>query len=133
MGSVHPLIPSRLRISRRTRVAPVEGCIATPKIGPVLALIAVILVGVAVLAVAAVVLLRSAWATERREARYPNPEQAEREAYENIYGKRSKTVSGPLTKEAPLKADADSPRAHEPSADPRPWTHRRYRAQDSHR
>jgi hypothetical protein len=120
----------------------VEGCIATPKIGPVLGLIAVILVGVAVIAVAAVVLLRSAWATERREARYPNPEQAEREVYENIYGKRSKTVSGPLPsktvsgplpKEAPLKADADSPRTHEPSADPRPWTHRRSRAQDSHR
>jgi hypothetical protein len=73
----------------------------------VLGLIALILVGVAVIAVASVVLLRSAWATERREARYPDPGQAEREAYENIYGKRSRTVSGPLPKKAPPKAEAE--------------------------
>lgn len=59
-------------------------------------LIALIVFGVAVIAVAAVVLLSSAQATEPREARHPDPKGVEREVYEKLYGKRSGTVSGPL-------------------------------------
>jgi hypothetical protein len=99
----------------------------------VLALIALILLGVAVVAVAAVLLLRSTPAIKAREARYPDPEQAESEVYEKLYGKRSGTVSAPLPVEPPPKADPDSPHAHTLSADPRPRTPRRSRAQDSHR
>jgi hypothetical protein len=99
----------------------------------VLALIGIILFGLAILAVAAVVLLRSPWPIQPRKVGYPDPEQAEREVYEKLYGRRSLTVSAPSPVEAPSKADADSPRTHEPSADPRLWTHRRSRAQDSHR
>jgi uracil-DNA glycosylase len=94
----------------------------TPKIGPVL--IALILFAVAVTAVAAVALLHSSQATEAREARYLDPERVEREVYEKLYGKRSGTVSAPLPVEPPLKADVDRPRAHMPSADPRPRTNR---------
>lgn len=112
----------------------VGGASPTPKIGPVL--IALILFGVAVIAViavAAVALLRSSQATEAREARYLDPERVEREVYEKLYGERAGTVSAPSPAEPPPKADADSPRAHPPSADPRPRTHRRPRARDSHR
>jgi hypothetical protein len=89
-----------------------------PKIGPVLALVALILIGVAVIAVAAVLLLRSAQGTEPREARYPDRQQ-EREVYEKLYGKRSRTVSAPIPVEPPPKADTDSRRTHTPPADPR--------------
>ena len=95
---------------------------------PVPALIALILFGVAVIAVAAVVLLRSARAIGAREARYPDPERAEAEVREKLYGKRLGTVSAPLPVEPPPKADAepkadaDSSRTRTPSADPRPRT-----------
>jgi len=124
-----------------------------------LALLALFLFGVAVIAVAAVVLLRSARATEPREARYPDPErgerevyeelygersgavparnpdqeQVEKEVYEKLYGKRSGTISAPLPVEPPPKADADSPRARTPSVVPRLRTPPRSRARDSHR
>jgi hypothetical protein len=106
--------------------------LAAPKIGPVLELIALILLGVAAIAVAAVGLVRYAQSIEPREARYPrrrsrDPEQGEREVYEKLYGKRSSTVSAPLPLKPPPKADADSPRTHTPSADPRT------RSRDSHR
>ena len=104
-----------------------------PKIGPLFTLIALILFGVAVIAVAAVVLLRSMQATAPREARYPDQERGEREAYEKLYGersgpvaarypdqepverevyeklygKRSGTVSAPLPVEPPRKANAE--------------------------
>jgi hypothetical protein len=123
------------------------------------ALLALFLFGVAVIAVAAVVLLRSAQATEPREARYPDPErgerevyeelygersgtvparnpdqeQVEKEVYEELYGKRSGTVSAPLPAEPPPKGDADSSRARTPSANPGPRTRRRSRARGSHR
>lgn len=74
-----------------------------------LALIALILFGIAVITVAAVVLLRPARAAIARESRYPDPEQAEREVYEKLYGKRSATVSAPSPVGLPHKADADSP------------------------
>ena len=95
-----------------------------------LALIALTLFGVAVFAVAAVLLLRSARAFEPRGARYPgrrsrDPEQGEREVYEKLYGKRSSTVSAPSPAAAPPKVDADSPQAHTPSANPRPRTRSR--------
>jgi hypothetical protein len=82
----------------------------------VLALIALILFGLAALVVAAVLLLRSARAFEPREARHPrrrsrDPEQGEREVYENLYGKRSTTVSAPVPVEPPPETDVDSPQA----------------------
>jgi hypothetical protein len=85
----------------------------------VLALIALLFVGVAVIAVAAVVLWRPARATEPKKARYPDREQGEREVYEKLYGKRSLTVSAPRSVEAPRNADADGPRDHTSSADRR--------------
>jgi hypothetical protein len=102
----------------------------------VLALIALTLFGVAVFAVAVVLLLRSARAFEPR--RYParrsrDPEQGEREVYEKLYGKRSATVSAPSPAEAPPEVDADSPQAHAPSANPRSRTRQRSQSRDSHR
>ena len=97
-----------------------------------LALIALILFGVGVIAVAGtVLLLRSAPAIKARQARNSDPELAESEVYKKLYGKRSLTVSAPLPVEAPPKADPDSPRSH-PSADPRLRTHGRSPARDSH-
>ena len=96
-----------------------------------LALIALILFGVGVIAVAAVLLLRFAPAIKARQARNSDPELAESEVYKKLYGKRSLTVSAPSPVEAPPKADPDRPRS-QPSADPRPWTHGRSRARDSH-
>jgi hypothetical protein len=64
------------------------------KIGPVLALIALVFVGVAIIVVAAVALLRSA--TEPRRVRYPDPERVDRDVHEKLYGERSGTVSAPL-------------------------------------
>ena len=84
----------------------------TPTIAPVL--IALILLGVAVIAIAAVLLLRLAPAIKAREARYPDPEQVESEVYDKLYGKRSGTASAPLPAEPPPKADPDSPNAHTP-------------------
>jgi hypothetical protein len=83
-----------------------------------LGIVALILIGAAVIAVAAVLLLRSAQGTEPREAQYPDREQ-EREVYEKLYGKRSRTVSAPLPTERPPEADSDSRRIRKPPADPR--------------
>jgi len=97
-----------------------------------LVLIALILFGVGVIAVAGtVLLLRSAPAIKSRLARSSDSELTESEVYERLYGKRSLTVSAPMPVEAPPKADPDSPRS-QPAADPRPWTHGRSRARDSH-
>jgi hypothetical protein len=105
----------------------------------VLALIALILFGVAVLTVAAVVLLRPTRAVGAREARYPDQGLVEREVYEKLYGERSRTVSAPLSVEPPTKADAepkadaDSSPTRTPSANTRLRTPRRPRARHSHR
>ena len=93
-----------------------------------LVLIALILFGVGVTAVAAVLLLRSA--PTIKQARNSDRELAESEVYQKLYGKRSLTVSGPLPMEVPPKAELDSPRP-QPS-DPPPRTHRGSRARDSH-
>ncbi len=74
-------------------------------------LIALILFGVAVMAVAAVVLVRSRRATKARETRNLDPERVEGEVYERLYGKRSMTVSAPVPVERPPEADVDSPKA----------------------
>jgi hypothetical protein len=66
-------------------------------------LIALLLIGVAVVAVVAVALLRSSRATEGRETRNLDPERVENEVYEKLYGKRSGTVSAPLPPKPPLK------------------------------
>jgi hypothetical protein len=85
----------------------------------VLALIALILSGVAVITVVALVLLRSVPAIGAREAQQnPDPKRVEREVYEKLYGKRSGTVSAPVPVEPPPRADADSPRTHTPSDPP---------------
>jgi hypothetical protein len=98
----------------------------------VLVLIALILFGVGVIAAAGtVLLLRSPPTIKARQARYFDPELAESEVNKKLYGKRSLTVSAPLPVETPAKADPDSPRS-QASADPRPWTHGRSRAGDSH-
>jgi hypothetical protein len=86
----------------------------------VLALIALILFGIAVITVAAVVLLRPARGDRTEGAAIPDPEQAEREVYENLYGKRSEALSAPLPAKPPLE-------------EPRPRTPRRSRSPDSHR
>ena len=96
-----------------------------------LALIALILFGVGVIAVAAVLLLRSAPAIKARQARNSDRELAESEVYKKLYGKRSLTVSAPVPVETPAKADPDSP-GPQPSADPPPKTHRQSRSRDSH-
>ena len=85
-----------------------------------LALIALLLVGVAVIGVAAVVLWRPTRATEQKKARHPDRKQGEREVYEKLYGKRSLTVSAPVRVEPRPDTDADSSRTHTPSEDPRP-------------
>jgi hypothetical protein len=97
----------------------------------VLALIALILFGVGVIAVSAVLLLRSAPAIKARQERNSDPEMAESEVYKRLYGKRSLTVSAPMPVEVPPKADPDSTHS-QASADPRPRTHRRSGAPDSH-
>ena len=79
-----------------------------PKIGAVLMLI---LLGVAVIALASVVLLRRRWAGEARKGRDLDPEASEREVYERIYGKRSLTVSAPVPVERRPEADVDGPQA----------------------
>jgi hypothetical protein len=84
----------------------------------VLALIALILFGVAVITVATVVLLRLVPAIRAREAQNHDPKRVESEVYEKLYGKRSGTVSAPVPVEPPPKADADSPRTHTPSDPP---------------
>jgi hypothetical protein len=92
---------------------------------------ALIVFGVGVIAVAAVLLLRSAPAIKARQARNSDRELTESEVYKKLYGKRSLTVSAPVPVEAPPKADPDSP-GSQPSADPPPRTHQRSRARDSH-
>ena len=97
-----------------------------------LVLIALILFGVGVIAVAGTaLLLRSAPAIKSRLARNSDSELSESEVYKRLYGKRSLTVSAPMPVEGPPKADPGHP-GSQPSADPRPRTHRRSRARDPH-
>ena len=67
-----------------------------------LLLIVLIVFGVAVIAVASVVLLRPSRATEARRV---EDLDSERDAYERLYGRRSMTVSAPVPVERPPKAD----------------------------
>lgn len=78
-----------------------------PKIGAVLMLIVLIVFGVAVIALASVVLLRPRQATEARKVRDLLSEGGERQVYEKLYGKRSTTVSAPVPVERPPEADVD--------------------------
>jgi len=95
-----------------------------------LVLIALILFGVGVIAVAGtVLLLRSAPAIKSRLARSSDSELTESEVYKRLYGKRSLTVSAAMPVETPPKADPDRPRS---PPDPLPSTHRRSRARDAH-
>ena len=80
-----------------------------PKIGAVLVLIGLILLGVGVIVLASVVVLRPRRAGEARKVQDLYPEGSERAVYERLYGKRSTTVSAPLPVKRPEEADADSP------------------------
>jgi hypothetical protein len=82
-----------------------------PKIGAVLVLIGLILLGAVVIALASLVLLRPRQAGEARKVEDLYPEGSERAVYEKLYGKRSTTVSAPVPVERPPEADADSPQA----------------------
>jgi hypothetical protein len=82
-----------------------------PKIGAVLVLIGLILLGVAVFALACVLVLRSRQAGEARKVQDLYPEGSERAVYERLYGKRSMTVSAPVPVERPPEDDVDSPQA----------------------
>ena len=96
-----------------------------------LILIALILIGVAVIAGAAFAILRSSRPSRKTDAGYLDATRAEGEVYEQLYGKRSLTVSDPLPVEAPVEAEPDGPRS-QPSVDPRPRSHRGSRTRDSH-
>ena len=82
-----------------------------PKIGAVLVLIGLILLGVAVIALASIVLLRPRRPGEARKVQDLYPEGSERAVYEQLYGKRSMTVSAPVPVQRPPVADVDSPQA----------------------
>jgi hypothetical protein len=82
-----------------------------PKIGAVLLLIGLILLGVAVIALASVLLLRPRQAGEARKVQDLYPEGSERAVYEKLYGKRSMTVSAPVPVERAPEADVDDPQA----------------------
>jgi hypothetical protein len=77
----------------------------------VLVLIGLILLGVAVIALASVVVLRPRQAGGARKVPDLYPEGSEREVYERLYGKRSTTVSAPVPVKRPPEADVDSPPA----------------------
>jgi beta-lactamase regulating signal transducer with metallopeptidase domain len=74
-----------------------------------LVLIGLILLGVAVIALASVVLLRPRQAGEARKVQDLYPEGSERAVYEKLYGKRSMTVSAPVPVRPPQEADVDRP------------------------
>lgn len=82
-----------------------------PKIGAVLVLIGLILLGVAVIALASMVVLRPRQTGETRKVPDLYPAGSERAVYERLYGKRSMTVSAPVPVKRPPEADVDSPRA----------------------
>ena len=76
-----------------------------PKIGTVLLLLAIILVGVAIVCLSVAATLRRGRATEGRKDL--DPEGSEREVYKRLYGKRSTTVGDPVPVERPPEADVD--------------------------
>jgi hypothetical protein len=82
-----------------------------PKIGAVFVLIGLILLGLAVIALASVVMLRPRQPGEARKAQDLYPEGSERAVYETLYGKRSTTVSAPVPVERSPEADVDGPQA----------------------
>ena len=78
-----------------------------PKIGPVLVLIGLILLGVAVIALASVVVLRPRQAGEARKVQDLYPEGSERQVYEKLYGKRLMTVSAPVPVARPPETERE--------------------------
>ncbi|HEY6772103.1 MAG TPA: hypothetical protein VI035_06595 [Solirubrobacterales bacterium] len=82
-----------------------------PKIDAVLVLIGLIVLGVAVIALASVVVLGRRQTGDGRNVQDLYPEGSERAVYETLYGKRSMTVSAPVPVERPAEADVDSPQA----------------------
>jgi hypothetical protein len=71
----------------------------------VLVLIGLILLGVAVVALASVVVLRPRQPSEARKVQDLYAEGSERAVYERLYGKRSMTVSAPVPVKRPPKTD----------------------------
>jgi hypothetical protein len=82
-----------------------------PKIGAVLVMIGLILLGAVVIALACLVLLRPRQVGEARKVQDLYPEGSERAVYEKLYGKRSMTVSAPVPVQRPPEADVDGPPA----------------------
>ena len=76
-----------------------------PKIGTVLVLIGLILLGVALIALGSVVLLRLRRAGEARKVPDLYPAGSEREVYERLYGTRSLTVSAPVERPPEAKRE----------------------------
>ncbi|HEY6771087.1 MAG TPA: hypothetical protein VI035_01415 [Solirubrobacterales bacterium] len=72
-----------------------------------LVLIGLILFGVAVIALASVLLLRPRKLGEARKVEDLYPEGSERQVYERLYGKRSMTVSAAVPIERPPEADGE--------------------------
>ena len=70
-----------------------------------LLLIVLIVFGVAVIAVASLVLLRPSRAAEAQRVEALD---SEKDVYERLYGRRSMTVSAPVPVERPPKADEQS-------------------------
>ena len=88
-----------------------------PKIGTVLVLIALMVVGVVLIGLALAVLRRArrprqaTGALEARKVRKPDVVGGESDVYERLYGKRSSTVSAPVPVERPPEADVDRSQA----------------------
>ena len=72
-----------------------------------LVLIALILLGVGVIALGSVVVLRQRQPGEARKVQDLYPEGSERAVYERLYGKRSMTVSAPVPVERPPEAERE--------------------------
>jgi hypothetical protein len=76
-----------------------------PKIGTVLLLLAIILVGVAIVCLSVAATLRRGRATEGRKDL--NAEGSEREVYKRLYGRRSTTVGDPVPIQRPRETERE--------------------------
>ena len=97
-----------------------------------LILIVLIVIGVAVIAVAAFAILRSPRMSKKTDVGYLDATRAEGEVYEQLYGKRSATVSAPRPVERPPEADVNGAGADGHSPDTRMRPHRQTGARDTH-
>jgi hypothetical protein len=78
-------------------------------------LVAVVLLGVLIVVLVTFLWLRPSWGTRSAASERLDPTVVEREVYENLYGKRSTTVSAPAPHEPSPGAQADMDRGETPS------------------